>query len=210
MLSNEELSQINGQLSPDEKRREIYLSMKERLNDIIQLMNMMGFDEELSLSVSKKVEQEKNLKTSASTQDTSEETIDMTKIYVGTCSDGSVGLFNRRIFSANSDTIYNKSGAIYIGIDSEKVGIVFNNYQGYCLLSRESANIGTYIHGNYANVKLTSIKSFEDIRKYLHIKGLLPDFKYGEVSATDVEAVLEFVKSISKEDDNSLEDHFKI
>ncbi|MDE5539773.1 MAG: hypothetical protein K2J20_04735 [Bacilli bacterium] len=219
MINNEEILKIEQSATTEDKRRAIYLSMKERLEDIVKLMNMMGYGDELTLLASKQaeseeelvvptfvqVEPEEELVVTTSTQAEPEEKIDIFNAYVCACSDGSVDLFEKSHFARKDAFNRDCSGNIYIGVYSKKIGITYNHFDyGNHIIGISNASLYSFEGRYQANVEIITCIGFEDIRSHMHKEGLISDYERHKASKEEIAAVLAYAQDMAKGTPNNI------
>lgn len=213
MINSEEIARIE-QVS--DKQRAIYLSMKERLEDMVRLMNMMDYGERIEISSTpKKMDEAKSIGSSATGSEIlgygavadaqQEELIDTSDIYICTTEDGITDIF--RMYEQQNVTSPDNSEVsvhcpeirnVYLGLNSNKVaGDMRFPYAGGYAIKFFTFGERTGICDYVANTELNSVNQIETIRAVMKEKGLIPQYEKGRASLSELNGLLTILQMTS-------------
>lgn len=132
-----------------------------------------------------------------------EEKKDVSDIFVCVYNDKYVGLFKKINWSTEVKTYIGyskpeyKAGSIYIGIDSNYIGMKETHYSSRCTNVWERIGTKYVIDGNsyVANCNMQNGMSFDDMRLIMYNDGVIDSYEIGKASSKKMIEVLSYACS---------------
>lgn len=125
------------------------------------------------------------------------EEVNVSDIFVCVYNDEHVGLFRKVNYSNEPDHDYYDAGSIYVGVDSDYIGMkeTHHNYHSAPVWRKAGARVKVDDHVYLCNCNMENGMSFDDMRLKMFEEGLIGSYKIGKASSEEMIEVLCYARS---------------
>lgn len=123
--------------------------------------------------------------------------VDVSNIFVCVYNDEHVGLFRKINYNEKTDRAYYNAGSIYVGVDSDYIGMKETHCNSHCttVWKKAGAKVKVDDHVYLCNCNMENGMSFDDMRLKMFEEGLIDSYKIGKSSSEEMIEVLCYARS---------------